>query len=497
MTARPAGGSRPALVPVLVFLGMVVAVVSSLGAPLIPTIALVDHVSLAEAQWSLTITLVVGAVATPALGRLGDGPRRREVILGSLAVVVAGCVLAALPLGFLALVLGRALQGAGLGLTPLAIAVARDALAPDRARSAIALLSITTVAGVGLGYPLTGFVAQSFGVSAGFWFGAGVAALALLAAAAVVPTSRHRLPRRFDGRGALLLGCALAGLLLALSEAAAWGWFSARLLVVTGVAVAVLLGWVRHERTAPSPLIELRLVAQRGVFTADLVALLTGLTMYLLVSLVTRFVQTPASAGYGFGSSIVVTGLVLLPFSLASLSASRLTPILGRRAPAAVLPVGGLVLLLGALTFALVRHALWEVVVAMSVTGLGVGVIFAALPGLIVRAVPPEETGSAMSFNQVLRYVGYSAGSALSATVLAAHTPIGQRLPTGGGYELAGLVTVLAAAAAAGAGLPHWSGRTALRSRPDWGVRAGQPGQASGRTEASVADALVAEEPTG
>jgi MFS family permease len=84
-----------ALVPVLVFLGVVVAVISSLGAPLIPTIATVDHVPLAEAQWSLTVTMLVGAVATPVMGRLGDGPGRRTVTLGAAAVVVLGSVLAA------------------------------------------------------------------------------------------------------------------------------------------------------------------------------------------------------------------------------------------------------------------------------------------------------------------------------------------------------------------------------------------------------------------
>ncbi len=78
------------LVAALVFLGMAVAVVSSLGAPLIPRIAAADHVSLSDAQWSLTITLLVGAVATPTMGRLGDGPRRRAVILGAAAVMPAG-----------------------------------------------------------------------------------------------------------------------------------------------------------------------------------------------------------------------------------------------------------------------------------------------------------------------------------------------------------------------------------------------------------------------
>ncbi|MGN5377064.1 MFS transporter [Streptomyces lasalocidi] len=162
-----AGGLRQgALVPVLVFLGTVVAVISSLGAPLVPTVAAVDHVSLSDAQWSLTVTMLVGAVVTPVMGRLGDGPRRRTAMLAAVATVLVGCVLGALPLGFPVLLVGRALQGVGLGLTPLAIATARDRLTGERARSAVAMLSITTVAGVGLGYPLTGLISQSFGVHA-------------------------------------------------------------------------------------------------------------------------------------------------------------------------------------------------------------------------------------------------------------------------------------------------------------------------------------------
>ncbi len=52
-----------ALVPVLVYIGLLVAVISSLGAPLVPTIADDYGVSLGTAQWSLTITLLVGAVS--------------------------------------------------------------------------------------------------------------------------------------------------------------------------------------------------------------------------------------------------------------------------------------------------------------------------------------------------------------------------------------------------------------------------------------------------
>ncbi|MEU6345848.1 MFS transporter [Streptomyces sp. NPDC046977] len=441
VTGDPRTGRQRALVPVLVSLGMLVAVVSSLGAPLVPTIAAEEHVSLNDAQWSLTVTLLVGAVVTPFMGRLGDGPRRRPVILGALVAVLTGCFLAALPLGFGCLVTGRALQGIGLGLVPLAIATARDALPPQRSRPAVALLSITTVAGVGLGYPLTGVITESFGLYAGFWFGAAVSAAALVAAVVVLPPAPRRAAPRLDVPGALLLGAGLAGLLLALSEAEVWGWDSPRLLVLAGVCVLLLAVWVVHELRTARPLVDLRLTRDRTVLTANATALVAGLGMYLLLSLVTRFVQTPREAGYGFGASVALTGLVLLPFSLASMAAGRVVPLVARRfGTALVLPLGCAVSLAAVLAFALVRGQLWELFAIMAVAGFGIGWMFAVMPGMIVGSVPAHETGSAMSFNQVLRYVGYSTGSVLSATVLEAHTVAGRILPTGDGYRTAALL---------------------------------------------------------
>lgn len=437
----PVSWRSRSLVPVLVFLGMVVAVVSSLGAPLIPTIAASDHVSLTAAQWSLTIAFLVGAVATPTMGRLADGPRRRPVVLVVLGIVVLGSVLAALPLGFTALLVGRGMQGAGLGLTSLAIAIARDHVTGERARSAIALLSITTVAGVGLGYPLTGLIAEHFGIHAGFWFGAAVSALALLLAALVLPSSSHKQAHPLDVPGAVLLGTALGGLLLALSEAESWGWTSPLLLGVTALSLLLVAGWTRHELRTAYPLVDLRLIRNRSVLTADVTGLFAGVGMYLLLSLITRYVQTPTSAGYGFGSSIVVSGLVLLPFSVGSVAASRVAPVIARRTSAdLVLPVGSVIFFIAMLSFALARSSLWMVFVTMGVAGLGVGCTFAAMPGLIVRSVPAGETGSATSFNQVLRTIGYSVGSALSATVLEAHTPVGHVLPLGSGYGTAATI---------------------------------------------------------
>src|SRR3954470_21263516 len=439
----PRHSSPRALVPVLLFVGTVVAVISSLGAPLVPAIARTMGTSLPDAQWSLTVTLLVGAVATPVVGRLGDGPHRRRVVLVVLGVVTLGGVLAALPLGLGWLILGRGLQGFGLGLTPLAIATAREALAGERSRSTIAALSITVVAGVGLGYPLAGLVAEIGGVHAAFWAGAIVSVAALLAAAAVLPPSSTATRPRLDVVGALLLGAGVAGVLLALGESEAWGWTSPLLCAVVGGAVVALVCWVLWESRTPWPLVDLRLARGRVAFSAHSAALLVGGSNYLLLAAVPVLAQAPASDGSGFGASIVVAGLALLPFSAASVLGGRLARLLADRAGRhLVLPVAAAVQGTAFVLFALVRSDLWQLFLVMAVAGLGVGALFAAFPALVVSAVPPSETGSAMSLNQVLRYVGFALGSALTASVLAAATPSGAAAPAAGGYTTLAVVGV-------------------------------------------------------
>src|SRR6202021_3887392 len=121
-------------------------------------------------------------LATPVMGRLADGPRQRAVILVALAAVVAGCVLSAVSSGFTLLLIGRGLQGVGLGLLPVAMAIARRNLPPEAARRTIATLSVTTAIGAGLGYPVTGLIAQFLDFRAAYWFGASAVTHALVIA---------------------------------------------------------------------------------------------------------------------------------------------------------------------------------------------------------------------------------------------------------------------------------------------------------------------------
>lgn len=456
-----------AFVATLLFVGSVVSIISSLGAPMIPSIAQRLDVELSSAQWSLTATMLAGAVASPIVGRLGDGRHRRTVLLACLGAVLAGCVLAATTTSLAALVAGRALQGVGLALIPLTMAAARDTLPAGRAAGVIATLSVVAAIGVGLGYPITGFIAEHADVAAAFWFGAAMAALALALAALVIPRAPADVPRRpLDVVGAALIGAGLVGLLVAIEKGPDWGWGTPRTLGLLAAALLVISAWTRYELRIADPLVELRLVRRRAVLTANAAGLALGVAMYLAIALLTTFVQLPRAGadGGGLGASVFVAGLALLPLSIGSFAASRLLPLahlrLGTRA---IVPMGAAAVGLASLFFAATGSALWQVFATLGLVGVGLGFSFAALPGMIVRAVPREETGSATGFYQVARYVGFSIGSGLSITLVRTFEDAGSSVATS--YRLTfgvGAVLCLLTAALAWA-LP---GREAFARRP-------------------------------
>jgi predicted MFS family arabinose efflux permease len=433
--------SRGRVLPaVLVFLAVESTAVASLGTPLLPAVEQAEHVSLAASQWALTITLLAGSVVTPVMGRLGDGRWRRRVIVGGVAVMLAGCVLSGVPGGFGVFLTGRALQGAGLGLVPLATAVARDGLPAGRSRPVIAAIGITTAVGIGLGYPLVGLLAEYLGLYAPFWFVAGLSVLALAASVAVLPPSPDRAPR-LDVPGALMLGLGIAGLLLVLASGPVWGWASAATLASAIASVALLAAWAGWELRARSPLIDLRLLRRRPVLAANVTAFGVAVGFYPLASLVVRFAATPPAAGYGFGASVLVAGAMLTPFSLASFAASRVAVRAARRTSAEfVVAASCVVLIVSMVLFLVARDSYAGIVAAMAVDGFGVGCVFAVNPLQITGGVPADQTGSAISFYQLVRTVGYSIASALSATVLAVYVPAGGRVPADAGYSAAAAI---------------------------------------------------------
>lgn len=427
------------LLPALTYAALTSAIVSSLGMLLVPTIAHEMDIQVSTAQWMLTVNLLVGAVATPIMGRLSDGPHKKRLLIGAMLVICAGSVVAATATGFAVFLLGRALQGLTYGIVPVTIALARRHLDGPAARNGISTLSVTVATGLGVGYPLTGILAALFDFRFAFWFAAVFVATATAVVWFVVPGGPDvRAPRiPFDLPGAVLLGTGLTLLLVGVAEGAHWGWVSGATLCCFGAAVVVLTAWVIVELRTEHPLIDLRVLRNSDVLVANGTAVGLGAAMYISLSIGSLIAQAPAGTGYGIGLPLFWAGFVMLPLSVASFGANRLVRAVGHRVPMRTfLLVGSSLVAISAVALWGAHDALVEILLGMFGFGAGIGMTYAAMPVLIARSVASTELGSAVSFNQVLRTIGGSFGSAVSGAVLAAHLGPDLR-PTVGGIGTA------------------------------------------------------------
>lgn len=430
----PGPGSRRAVLAVLVASGMAFAMLQSLVIPVLPTFQEDLGVSQADVTWVLTAYLLSASICTPIVGRLGDLTGKKRMLLVALLALVLGCLLAALASALWLLIAARVVQGVGGAVLPLSFGIVRDEFPPDRVPGAVALLSSLAAAGAGVGLVLAGPIVELFGLPGLFWAPMVLLVGAAVAAHRVIPESRVHATGEVNLVAAALLSAWLVALLLPVSQASTWGWRSPAVLGLLAAAVVGAVLWVVVESRAAHPLIDMTMMRTRAVWSTNLVALLIGGAMYAAYAFLPQFLQTPTSAGYGFGASPGEAGLIMLPQTAAAfllgLGAGRLGVRYGARN---VLLVGTLVAAAGYLLFVVGHDHRWQIYPAVTIMGAGFGLTFASMSNLVVAAVRRDQTGVASGMNANIRTIGGSLGAALMAGVVTSYAGPGD-VPSEAGY---------------------------------------------------------------
>ncbi|MFF0460220.1 MFS transporter [Streptomyces mexicanus] len=446
-TSRPAKSASGAVVPVLAFAGIVVAVMQTLLVPVVKDLPQLLDTSPSNATWVLTSTLLSGAVATPIMGRLGDLYGKRRMLTLSLAVMVIGALISAFTSALLPMIVGRTLQGFAMGAIPLGIGLMRDMLPRERLGSAMALMSSSIGVGGGLALPAAALVAQHTNWHALFYGAAGLGVLAIALTLLTVPESPMRAEGSFDLLGALGLSAGLVLLLLPVTKGSDWGWSSATTLGLFGAAVVVLLLWGLLELRSAAPLVDLRTTARREVLLTNLASIMVGVAFYVVSLVLPQLLQLPSATGYGLGQSMVVAGLCVAPLGLTMMfTAPVYARLSARYGPKVTLIIGLLVIAIGYGGGLGLMNAAWQTVITSVVLGAGIGLAYSSLPALIVGAVPASETGAANGLNTLMRSIGTSVSSAVIGMVLAntAHHTGGVAVPTMHGFRVSFLIATAA-----------------------------------------------------
>lgn len=445
--------SPGAIISVLATAGILAALMQTLIVPLIGELPTLLHTSASNASWAITATLLAAAVTTPSIGRLGDLYGKRRMLLICALPLALGSVVCALADSLAPMIVGRALQGIGAGMVPLGISALRDLMPRERLGSAIALISSSLGIGAALGLPISAAVAQHADWHVLFWAAGALSALVGVLIWLVIPATPATARGSFDLPGALGLGSGLICLLLAISKGGDWGWTSGTTLGLFAVAVVLLLLWARWELRSDSPLVDLRVNARGQVLLTNAASIVVGFSMYASALIMPQLLQLPKATGYGLGQSMQAAGLWMAPAGLMMMLISPLgAKLSAARGPKTTLAVGSLIIALGYGSSLALMGSAWGLMIVTCICNSGVALAYGAMPALIMGAVPLSETGSANSFNTLMRSIGTTLSAAVVGVVLAHMTTGfgGLTLPSESGFRTGLLigcgVAVLAAA---------------------------------------------------
>ncbi len=406
---------------ILALAGLAYALQQTMVLPALPVLQRDLHTSTTWATWILTAFLLVSAVATPVLGKLGDQYGKERFLLLALVALFVGCLGAGFATNVPSLIAFRALQGFGGAVFPLAFSIIYDEFPREKVGAGVGMISAILGVGGGLGLVLSGVLIDQLSWRWIFFVGAIGVAIAAVLTWRFVPESPVKTPARLDLAGALLLSALLVALLLALTEGPEWGWLSARVLGLFAAFVAFGVVWVLTELRVRDPMIDMRMLVQPTVLFTNATAVFTGFAMYGAFVLLPNLMQSHEA--YGFALSATATGVYLLPGGVlgfvAGPAAGRLGDRYGSRLP---LVLGMALAGVGIVLLALLHSRPWHVSLGMVFIGLGVPFAFAAMAKLIIDAVRPTETGVATGMNTVMRTVGGVIGGQVVAAILAADT---------------------------------------------------------------------------
>ncbi|WP_243712703.1 MFS transporter [Actinomadura sp. 6K520] len=425
MAAREVRG----LVPLLAFLGVMAYSLSmAVVTPALPQIQEGLDTTPTGAAWALTAMTLSAAVATPVIGRLGDlyGPRR--VLLAVLAIATAGTVVAALAWTVPAMLVGRALSGIGSGVFPLAYTIIRDVIPPARRASAVGLMSSMLGLGGAVSWCIAGPIIDLLGWRWLLWVPVAGLVPGLVLAWWIVPHPERRASARVDWWGAVLFAAWLVAALTAVGQGTDWGWTSPGVLGLLALSLVTAGAWLRVEGRVREPLIDLRLMRIRGVWTANAASLLAGYSLMAGGLLFPLLVQLPEDTGHGFGGTATQAALLQLPASIGMTVAGLTAGLLDRRIGSRMVLFAGALMTGAGYAYVAFQHdTIWQLYAGSVVRGIGLGFAYAAVANLVVAAVPASETGVATGVNTLIRTVGASLGPQISAVILV-------MVPGEGGY---------------------------------------------------------------
>jgi len=429
---RPVRGLAGGIVGYLVFVEFTSGVLQGYYTPLLSDLARHLSISDADVNWLEAAQLMLSAIVVPVLAKLGDLHGHRRMLLLAAGVTALASIGVAFAPSFPVFLVAWAVQGCYVVWLPLQVALIYDRSRdlPDAAaqtRRATGLIVAALQAGAIVGALAGGTLGTA--LVDHLWIVLLVPAVLVVGVFVLVLTrvqeSAVRLPGTIDPGGAALLALTMlvitGGLTFVRLNGAstAWPW----LLVAAGVLLVV--PFARYELRRPDPLVDLRVLRSPAMWPVLLTAGLFGVSVLGAQGPLSTYARTdPQVYGYGLGLTAATVSLVIGTYVVSLLvGALQLSRVSRRTTPRTALIGAAALVGVGYLLLVPFHGSLVQVLLCMTVAGLGSGALVAALPAAAAAAAPTGRTAVATGLTNTTKVMGGTFASCVFALVLAAGTP--------------------------------------------------------------------------
>jgi MFS family permease len=409
--------------------------------PAIPEIMKDFRIPYGTAAWIFSSYLIVAAVMTPIAGKMSDLYGKKKVLLILLTLYVAGLTAGGFAHNITFLLASRIIQGVGLAAVPAAFSLLRDTFPPAKLAIAVGVFGSAYSAGSVVGLLAGATIIQMFGWHSTFLSIVPFATVVTIMIAKFVKENKGQLQMlvsnkensgkkeqkspSIDMKGAMALSMTIISFLIALTFAQSG--INSNTLPQIGIAFIVsaisLAIFVLFERRIATPLVDMRLLKDKTLLPSYIIAIATGITMFMAYPAIVQLVRNPVPLG--FGGSAVDAANVQLPFMIMFLVFAIITPfIINRIGKLNPIIIGTVISLIGSVGLLIFHSTKPEVSINLAIIASGLSTTITSTWNIIVSSSPKSFVGISVGVGALLLFIGMSIGPALTGVYMENHQTI-------------------------------------------------------------------------
>ncbi|MGE5630827.1 MAG: MFS transporter [Caulobacteraceae bacterium] len=368
-------------------------------------------------EWVVMSYLLVISSLLLTYGRLGDMYGHKRIYIAGFIIFTAGSILCGLAPSVLLLIIFRAIQALGAGmLMSMGPAIVTNVAPPDERGKALGATAVAVSVALTTGPVLGGFLTSHFGWQSIFYINIPVGIAGTLWANKVIPEASRREAQTFDIAGAAIVFIALISLLLPLSFTERYGWRNPYIIPALIFGILLLAVFVMVEKRTKHPMVDLAMFRSRLFAMSNVSALINYMAQFSVTLLMPFYLQQLR------GLSPSQAGLMLIPMPITMTVIAPISGILSDRIDSRYISSSGM---------AVISFGIWllsklnydssniSIIIALVVTGLGIGLFQTPNNSAIMGSVPGNRRGIASSLLATMRNMGMVTGIAVSGAIFS------------------------------------------------------------------------------